>query len=212
MAIRRLPRTNAPVYLRGYVQILRIARAMPVKFKAITSKKNLLGTKRQWGPELISTATDRYVLNHNWDRIHRLALFCIRFFGGGYMGTSLKVAVATGRGFFSLTVVCGAGKDKVCFALCDGARRPTRSMISTGFSGVTIGTGRGFFNLTVIWGAGIENNGCGVLYDGVGYVVSWSTNPLSASSTDDGKSILKAKAEELRFDRPSPPTISSPCD
>jgi len=43
MATRRLPRTNAPVYLCGYFQILKIARVMPTKFRAITDKKNFLG-------------------------------------------------------------------------------------------------------------------------------------------------------------------------
>jgi hypothetical protein len=84
IATRRLPRINAPVYLRGYVQILKIARVMPAKFRTITSKKNFLGAlRRQLDPELISSSTNRYVLNHRLNLIHRLALFCIRLLGGG---------------------------------------------------------------------------------------------------------------------------------
>ena len=91
------------------------------------------------------------------------------------METSFNITLGNGRGFFSLTVICGAGiEDNVCVALCDGARRSSRSAISTGYSGVTLGTGRGFFSLT---GAGFEDNGCVVLCDGVG-----RTN-RSASST-----------------------------
>lgn len=82
------------------------------------------------------------------------------------MVISCNVTFGNGRGFFSLTVICGAGiEDNVCVALCDAARRLTWSAISTGSSGVTLGTGRGFFNLT---GAGIEDNGRVVLCNGVG--------------------------------------------
>lgn len=82
------------------------------------------------------------------------------------MEISCNVPLGNGRGFFSLTVICGAGIGaNVCVALCDATRRPTRSAISTGSSGVTLGTGRGFFNLTE---AGIEDNGCLVLCDRVG--------------------------------------------
>lgn len=78
MAKRRLPRTKAPVYRRGYVQMFIAARNSPTPFNVITKVKNFLQSttmSMQDKPKtfLSSTLTYLYVLNHNEQRTLQLS-------------------------------------------------------------------------------------------------------------------------------------------